>query len=131
MSDEDSADEFVLDPVQHVFHDAIEVEVEDSLTQLAIDVKIVGWQKSERGFYSLHYKFSKREKSTNIINSESIPYNQIQIRDDVLTENLFFDELDSLTEYCLELQSSYRDEVTRTDTYFFSTKGDTTTNEME
>ncbi|NME69402.1 hypothetical protein [Flammeovirga aprica] len=130
MSEEDSSDEFLLDPVQHVFHDALEVEVEDSLSQLAIDVKIVGWQKTDRGAYHLHYKFSRRENE-KILERETIPYDQIQIKDDILTKSLLFEGLDSLTEYCLELQSTYNDDVTKTDTYIFTTKGDTTANEME
>ncbi|MBD0400474.1 hypothetical protein [Flammeovirga sp. EKP202] len=130
MIDDENADELELGPVEHVFHDAIEVEVEDSLTQLAIDVKILGWLKDDRSSYYLHYKFSRRDGGV-VYSDETIPYDDIQIKDDILTESLFFDELDSLTEYCLELSSTYRDEVTKIDTYFFFTKGDTITKEME
>ncbi|AZQ62862.1 hypothetical protein EI427_11635 [Flammeovirga pectinis] len=110
------------DPITHVFHDAQEVEVEDSLSQLSIDVKIVGWKKDERGYYNLHYRFVNLS-SNEVDDKNTISYKKIQIKDDVLTENLFFEDLDSLTDYKIELKSSYKDEFTSSNFYNLSTKG--------
>lgn len=116
----------LLDPVDHVFHDAIQVEVEDSLTSIAVDVKIVGWKKEDRNLYNLHYKFSDVENEIEI-EKGTIAYKDIRFRDGALSENFLFSELDSITEYMFELKSTYKDALTTTDVYTFITKGDTAT----
>ncbi|MBB6459801.1 hypothetical protein HNR74_000953 [Flammeovirga kamogawensis] len=110
------------DPITHVFHDAHEIEVKDSLSQLSVDVKIVGWKKDERGYYNLHYRFVNLS-SNEVDDKKTISYKKIEIKDDVLTENLFFEGLDSLTDYQIELKSSYKDEFTSSNFYKLSTKG--------
>ena len=52
----DNEDFLVADPVSNVFHDIEELEVADSLTQLALNVKILGWERNERSRYMLHYQ---------------------------------------------------------------------------
>ena len=120
LNDED--DVLINDPIENVFHDMELLSVQDSATQLAVRVKILGWNRDERSSYTLNYLLIN-DSTSQIVEQMSIPYNELMIKDNVLSKDLEFNNLDSATLYLLEFKSLFRDETSNADTYALYTDG--------
>ncbi|NLR90907.1 MULTISPECIES: hypothetical protein [Flammeovirga] len=110
------------DPVGNVFHDVEPLFVKDSLSQLAVNVKILGWQRTERDKYTLHYQLIN-DSTLETFAEASIAYNVLEIRNGFLSHHLEFDGLDSATRYYLELVSQYEQQLSNIDVYELYTGG--------
>ncbi|ANQ47669.1 hypothetical protein MY04_0287 [Flammeovirga sp. MY04] len=120
LNDED--DVLINDPIENVFHDIEVLGVQDSASQLAVRVKILGWNRDKRSSYTLNYLLIN-DSTSQIVEQTSIPYEELTIKDNVLSKDLEFNDLDSATLYLLEFKTLFEDETSNADTYLLYTDG--------
>ncbi|MBB3700125.1 hypothetical protein KMW28_14860 [Flammeovirga yaeyamensis] len=120
LNDED--DVLINDPIENVFHDIEVLGVQDSASQLAVRVKILGWNRDKRSSYTLNYLLIN-DSTSQIVEQTSVPYNELTIQDNVLSRDLEFNDLDSATLYLLEFKTLFEDETSNADTYLLYTDG--------